>query len=222
MSDETIARIFEPYFTTKEPGTGTGLGLATVHGIVRGHGGAFRVSSLPGEGSTFEVYFPVCNLTDVDGDEGTSEPVPAGTESVLLVDDEVAIRGDVEVRAGAVSATTRSFARTPGRPLRVFLDEPDRFDIIVTDHAMPGMTGLELCRKVRAVSGAVPIVLCTGFTEPTTETQVAAVGRQRAPLETGQRTQCRPHDPASVGRTDRMRECSVGRTIRRLLDERTG
>ena len=201
MDEQTISRIFEPYFTTKEPGTGTGLGLATVHGIVRGHGGAIRVSSLPGEGSTFEVYFPVCNLADVGGEEHGTDALPTGTETVLLVDDEVAI-GEMW-RYGLEQLGYRpEKCSDAGAALELFLHDPGRFDIIVTDHAMPGMTGLELCRKVRAVSRSVPIVLCTGFTEPTTEAQVSAAGANALLPK-----------PASA--------LNVARTIRRLLDEQT-
>lgn len=164
MDEETRARIFEPYFTTKERGQGTGLGLATVHGIVSELNGVVHVYSEPDEGSTFTVLLPVAYKGEpvavFEEDMGSLR----GTERVLLVDDEVSIGAfgkaalerlgyKVTVATGGVDA------------LALFSARPDAFDVVVTDQMMPHMRGLELSRRVHALRREIPVILCSGFAE---------------------------------------------------------
>ncbi len=169
-----IDRIFEPYFTTKEFGEGTGLGLGVVHGIVKSHGGTVTVYSEPGKGTTFHVYLPEC---DGDVKIGTEAPLtmPTGSERVLIVDDEARL-----VDAGAqilerlgyrvVSKTSSLDA------FDAFCAEPDQFDLIITDQTMPHMTGIELAYKVLSIRPRMPIILCTGFSEIATAERVKEMG----------------------------------------------
>ncbi|MCL4694360.1 MAG: response regulator [Candidatus Hydrogenedentes bacterium] len=169
MTEETQTRIFEPYFTTKERGEGTGLGLATIHGIVTDLQGVIHVYSEPGEGSTFTVLLP-CVLAG----EATGEP-PApigslrGTEHVLLVDDESPIaefaKTALERLGYRVTIETNSL-----KALERFTANPAEFDVVVTDQMMPGMKGIELSKRIRTVRNDIPIILCSGFAESLRDT----------------------------------------------------
>ncbi|MCP4639099.1 MAG: PAS domain S-box protein [bacterium] len=163
MDRETLDHIFEPYYTTKEQGEGTGLGLATVHGIVTGYGGAVHVYSEPGEGTVFRVYLPA-----VDGEgEAPPEVLPdeaslRGTERILVVDDEEQVCHLAE--AALVRLGYEVTAVTCGADaLDLFGSEPERFDVVVTDQMMPQMTGTELTKLLVGIRPEVPVVLCTGF-----------------------------------------------------------
>lgn len=156
-------RIFEPFFTTKGPDEGTGMGLAIVHGIASSHGGTVTVQSEPGKGAQFDVYFPrlVQESSNCDKPETGAR---GGTERILLVDDEVSLCHMVEralKKLGyEVDAVTDSIAA-----LNLFLADPNRFDIIITDHLMPRMTGLQLAESVRMVRSEMPLILLTGSIE---------------------------------------------------------
>ncbi len=160
MHPDTLQQIFDPYFTTKEPGEGTGLGLAVVHGIVKKHGGAVRVRSELGKGSTFDVLIPV-----IEGDfrESLEEDadMPGGNERILLVDDEEALllgkkRLFEKLGYGVVAAGNGREA------LEAFQSRPDHFDLVVTDCTMPHMTGFDLAREIKGIRPDIPIVLSTG------------------------------------------------------------
>jgi signal transduction histidine kinase len=169
-----LDRIFEPYFTTKPMGDGTGLGLAVVHGIVQAHGGTVKVDSQPGRGTRFDVYFPVVDRTPAPE---TSVPLleTVGNERLLMVDDEAralhAAREMLERLHYRVTATTDS-----REALELFRNRPDRFDLVVTDLTMPGLTGRELVRELLKIRPDTPIILCTGFTQRITEQEARAMG----------------------------------------------
>ncbi len=158
------ARIFEPFFTTKGSGGGTGLGLSVVHGIVRAHGGALSVDSAPGQGATFSVYLPAAGRAE------TTTPPPAPSvaraqgagERVLLVDDEEMLVKTVQRQLESLGYRVESF-RDPTAALRVFLADPARFALVVTDHDMPGLSGIELAAQARARAPELPVVLMSGF-----------------------------------------------------------
>jgi two-component system, cell cycle sensor histidine kinase and response regulator CckA len=153
-------RIFEPFFTTKGPGEGAGVGLSVVHGIVKSHGGRITVESEPGKGSTFEIVFP--KIEGVEEQLPTQlETSPAGNERVLLVDDEelvVAVTSEILISLGYQVVSTQQGAKA----LELFRAEPDRFHLIITDHTMPGMTGMELAAEILRIRKDIPIILCTG------------------------------------------------------------
>lgn len=163
MSADVMERIFDPYFTTKEKGVGTGLGLATVHGIVKKYGGTVTVYSEPGKGSIFSVYLPVIQREEISEKE-TEEPIPTGNERVLFVDDEQSLAQlgkqmlsrlgyEVETRTSSVEA------------LQLFWVKPDNFDLVITDMTMPNMTGDDLVRELLHIRPDIPIIMCTGFSE---------------------------------------------------------
>lgn len=175
MSPEVMDRIFEPYFTTKKQEEGTGLGLAVVHGIVKEHGGAITVSSVPGKGSTFRIFFPRWHGDAVVLREETREPLQKGKESILLVDDEPALLETVRrmLEQLGYSVVSRSSVLDA---LEAFHVRPDAFDLVITDQTMPKMTGIELTRRITAVRPDLPVILCTGFSDGLTFEKLKAAG----------------------------------------------
>ena len=161
MSQLTLRRIFDPYFTTKELGQGTGLGLSVVDGIVREHGGAISVRSVPDRGTTFEVYFPVIMDDKISSDE-TEQVAPHGKGRILFVDDETMLTEMTKslMEDLGYEVTTEN---NPVRALARFESEPFSFDLIITDMSMPKMTGLQLSMKISQIRRDIPIILITGF-----------------------------------------------------------
>src|SRR3989442_857558 len=157
-----MERIFDPFFTTKDVGVGTGLGLSLVHGIVAELGGAVDVASAVGSGSTFTVYLPRSGEA-VESAEIEAPAVPRGDrQRVLVVDDEeplvrLATRTLEELGYEPVGFTSSVAA------LAAFRADPDRFDALITDERMPGMSGATLIREVRGIRHAIPIVLVSGY-----------------------------------------------------------
>ncbi|MEZ4527533.1 MAG: response regulator [Desulfobacterales bacterium] len=165
MDKTVIEHMFDPYFTTKKQGKGTGLGLAVVHGIVKSCGGGIRVCSEPGRGSEFKIYLPLSKPRESAAQEvWKGEPSDRGNEHILLVDDEPQILSMLQQmlkRLGyQVTAQISSM-----EALELFKAHPDRFDLLVTDYTMPKMTGLALAKEVLAIRSDIPIVMCSGFNE---------------------------------------------------------
>jgi PAS domain S-box-containing protein len=162
IARDIIERIFDPFFTTKEVGTGTGLGLSLVHGIVTELGGAIDVASVPGRGSAFTVYLPRSGEA-VEPDEGEAAAMPRGDgQRVLIVDDEeplatLATRTLEELGYAPTGFTSSTAA------LAAFRADPGRFDAVVTDERMPGMTGTALIRELRDIRREIPILLMSGY-----------------------------------------------------------
>jgi CheY-like chemotaxis protein len=182
MDDKVMERIFEPYFTTKGVGEGTGMGLSVVHGIVRSHEGAITVVSQPGAGSTFCVFFPA-GAKEV-GTQPDAGPVgiPMGKESILFVDDEpeLALLGKQALeRFGYTVFSTAKAVEA----FDVFRAAPDKFDLVVTDQTMPEMTGMELAAELRQIRPNIPVILCTGFSELVTEQNMRAAGIQEVVMK---------------------------------------
>ncbi len=174
MSPSVIERIFEPYFTTKETGHGTGMGLAVVHGIVTEHGGSIAVTSQPDQGSTFDVYFPVCaSKTETGEMERTT--VLDGSERILLIDDEQPLV-EIGERVLSGSGYKVTVMTDASRALAAFSACPGDFDLVITDLTMPKMTGLELARKMSRIRPGIPIILCTGFSEDLSKEKVTEIG----------------------------------------------
>jgi len=171
-----LERIFEPYFTTKKLNEGTGLGLATVHGIIKSSDGAITAESRPGVSTTFKVYLPICEIPEpvdhIQDSEVEDLPVKG---RVLFVDDEEMIVNMATLtleRIGCeVVAHTNSVAA-----LEAFRADPSRFDLVITDQTMPKITGYELAREILNVSPDVPIILSTGYSENLDEEKAKDLG----------------------------------------------
>jgi len=175
MDETTLSRIFEPFFTTKEFGRGTGLGLSLVYTIVTDLGGAIDITSAPGQGSTFAIYLPHAEVTLAAAAQ-TAAPLSRGNgERVLLVDDEapvLAVTAEVLTRLGYEPV---SFSDSQAA-LAAFEAAPARFDVVVTDDLMPGITGTELASVVRRRRPDMPIVLVSGYSGPILTQQALAAG----------------------------------------------
>jgi len=166
MDEETIAHIFEPFYTTKGPGEGTGMGLAVVYGIVNQHKGWIDVESSPGQGTTFRIYLPA--LTGADAEESRKE-VPIETlrgegERVLLVEDEESVRGLVE-RTLLENGYTVFSAATVKEALEIFAREKEAFHLILSDVILPDETGIQLVERLLSKKPELQVLLCSGYTE---------------------------------------------------------
>jgi PAS domain S-box-containing protein len=172
---ENLSRIFEPYFTTKEMGKGTGLGLAVVHGIVKDHHGEIKVYSEVGKGTVFRVYLPLSDKTAEDGAGSADEALPGNGEIILFIDDEKLL-ADLSKELLEMLGY-RVFAESdPLRAIQMFKDENGLFDIVITDKTMPHMTGFDVAREIRAIRPDIPIILCSGFQEKEDVEKLAALG----------------------------------------------
>ncbi len=171
---EILDRIFEPYFTTKKTGEGTGLGLAVVHGIVKSHGGTIRVHSQVGQGSSFEAFFPFTEGAD-QPDAPVESDLPTGRESILFVDDEEAVAhlGKRLLEGLGYRVTTKTDSL---EALEVFRSDPDQFDLVITDMTMPKATGRDLAMQIMRIRPNIPVVLCTGYSDQINEGQARALG----------------------------------------------
>jgi len=163
MDQDTMRQIFEPFFTTKGEGRGTGLGLATVYGIVKQHGGLIDVASSPGKGTEFRIYLPAVAAGAVETAAPDQKSAPrGGSETVLVAEDEKHVR-EVACRTLENAGYTVLVAADGEEACRI-LDEPGRrIDVAVLDAVMPRLGGLELCRRIRAKDADFPIVLCSGY-----------------------------------------------------------
>jgi len=174
IKPDIIASIFEPYFTTKNPGEGTGLGLPVVHGIVKVFGGEITVESETGRGSTFTIYLPVSKKS-MDVESETFEVLPAGNENILLIDDEAPIVNMCKQMLTGLgyNVTTRT-SSIEAREL--FRNRPEDFDLVLTDMTMPNMTGDRLAIELMKIRSDIPVILCTGYSKKMSEKSAAKIG----------------------------------------------
>jgi PAS domain S-box-containing protein len=174
VDSSLLERIFDPYFTTKAPGEGTGMGLAVVQGIIRNQGGHIAVRSEVGKGSVFHVFLP--KIADrAKKEKDVIEPPPQGNEHILFIDDEAILanlgKDLLESLGYSVVAITNS-----NEGLELFLADPKRFDLIITDQTMPEMTGMTLAQKMLQIRPDIPIILCTGYSEQVTRDGAREIG----------------------------------------------
>jgi two-component system cell cycle sensor histidine kinase/response regulator CckA len=163
MTPEVMERIFDPFFSTKKKGEGTGMGLSVVHGIVKSHGGAITVGSTPGQGSVFQLYFPAIESLLNPQNESVNLMV-TGTERILFVDDEP-FQADIAQmmlnRLGYRLTTCTNSVEA----LAAFRQTPQEFDLVITDMTMPRMPGDVLARELLSIRPDIPIIACTGYSE---------------------------------------------------------
>lgn len=168
-------RIFEPYFTTKKIGEGSGMGLSIVHGIVKSYGGEITVESETGKGTSFNIFFPKIKSNEHVEIKGTSKP-PGGNENILLVDDEE----DMVVRVLKKILEDLGYnvvAKYSGnQAFKVFCEDPEWFDLVITDQTMPKMTGIELSRRLLQVRPDIPIILTSGFSQVIPSEMIKKIG----------------------------------------------
>lgn len=168
MDKETLAKIFDPFYTTKPAGKGTGLGLATVYGIVKQNHGYLWVYSEPRRGATFRIYFP---MTSAAGESKAAPSVPApsevrarGDETVLLVEDDADTRG-VTRRVLTQNGYHVIEAANAASALQIVRSPENRINLVVTDFMMPGLTGIEMAAEIATIRGPIPLLVMSGYTE---------------------------------------------------------
>ncbi len=200
MDNETKLRVFEPFYTQKEVGQGTGMGLAIVYAIMESYQGTIAVESVVGNGTAFHLYFPVSGEPTVEKQEQIDE-VPTGNERILLVDDEKIYSKMMELMLGrlgyAVDKKTNS-----EEALESFRATPDNYDLLITDQVMPGLSGEELIQEIRKIKSDMPTILCTGYSSQMNEKKAEMVGINKF-----------AHKP--------IMKQELARLIRTVLDEKT-
>jgi CheY-like chemotaxis protein len=193
-------KIFDPFFTTKVIGEGTGLGLSVVMGIVKQSGGYITVESEPGKGSTFAVYFPKVAVEQVADINVTETALPIGSERILFVDDEEAL-----LDMGKQTLTRLGYEViceiSSEAALALFKETPAQFDLVITDQTMPGMTGVELAKKIFSIRPDMPIILCTGFSHLVDAESAKAAGIRGFAMKP-------------------LTKREIAKTIRKVLDEK--
>jgi len=174
IAPEIWGRIFDPYFTTKGVGKGTGMGLSIVHGIVTRYGGFITSESNQGKGTVFRVYFPAIDKEMVPETKSV-KAVPRGSERILFVDDETMLAelGKAMLEHLGYSVTVCTSSQDAWN---TFKNQPDRFDAVVTDQTMPSMTGMDLAMQILHIRPDLPIILCTGYSTLIDENQAKAKG----------------------------------------------
>jgi len=176
ISEDKLVRIFEPYYTTREKERGTGLGLAVVHGIVKSLNGAILVESESGKGTEFKIYLPVTRRGVGSSEEQVlSASLPGGDERILYVDDDeaVAVVNSKLLENLGYQVTTFTSSQ---EAFTVFAKDTSAFDLIITDMAMPEMTGDQLAEKILELREKMPIILCTGYSDQIDENRAHDIG----------------------------------------------
>ncbi|MBF0358793.1 MAG: response regulator [Magnetococcales bacterium] len=170
-----LDKIFDPFFTTKDVGKGTGLGLSVVHGIVKSYGGQITVKTELGVGTVFCIYF---KQVYVDIEEVTTfgnQDIISGAGTVMLVDDEQTLVNLMAMQLSSMGFNSLSFT-DPLEALARFKEDPDKFDLVISDQAMPNITGLDMARTILSIRPELPIILCTGFSQTLTKEKATEIG----------------------------------------------
>ncbi|NOX33856.1 MAG: PAS domain S-box protein [Deltaproteobacteria bacterium] len=176
IDPETMDKIFDPYFTTKGPDEGTGLGLAVVHGIIQEHEGYLKVYSEQDKGTRFYIFLPVAEKKEAfNTHKNNKTPLPLGSERIMLVDDEDSIRNSALEFLENLGYELYSFVNGK-EAFQEFKKDPYKFDLIITDMTMPVMTGDELACKILKIRPELPVILCSGYCEKKTEDKIKEMG----------------------------------------------
>lgn len=174
MDKEIIDKVFDPYYTTKEIGKGTGVGLAVVKGIVERHGGSIILDSHPGEGTTFTIYLPIHEGLFKDEND-VQTVLPTGDERILYVDDEPSIAKLGELQLNSLGYAAES-TTDPLQALEMAKTDPDKFDLVISDIAMPKMTGDHLVTEILKIRPNMPTILCTGYSSKISKKEADNIG----------------------------------------------
>jgi len=167
-------QIFDPYFTTKEFGKGLGMGLSVVLGIIKSHNGAISVDSSPNDGTAFTIFLPIIS-DQPESENGEPDVFPKGSETILFIDDEkslVDMTKKILMRLGYVVDATMD----PIKAINLFKENPQTYDLVITDMTMPEMTGLELLEKLKKIRNDIPIIICTGYSSVLDEKKAKKLG----------------------------------------------
>jgi len=171
---EVQEKIFDPFFTTKSSGMGTGLGLSMVHGIITKYQGTITVASEVGKGTTFSLLFPTVDIQDCDEPAIKDDPIK-GSGHLLIVDDETSLtalyKGYLELKGYTITTCENGLDA-----LRLFKQDPNEYDLVFTDQAMPHLTGKQISKELLAIRPNLPIILATGYSEVISEEQALAIG----------------------------------------------
>ncbi len=163
ISSDIQDRIFDPYFTTKQKGEGTGLGLSVVHGILKSYGGFIKLQSEVGKGTTFSIYFPETSKSEVSINV-QDESIEKGSERIIFVDDEVGLVNMADRMLRRLGYDVYSFSDSVVA-LDYFMMNPENIDLVITDQTMPNLKGDELIRRIRKKNPKIPVIMCSGYTE---------------------------------------------------------
>jgi len=202
IAPEALSRIFDPYYTTKQKGEGTGLGLAVVQGIVRAMGGAVTVASEVGRGSVFDVYFPLVEAGPESDRQSAELIMPTGSERILFVDDEETLAemaGEMLSRLGYQVTIMTSGVEA----VDLLRSRPEEFDMVITDQTMPNISGLELARAALSLRPDLPVVLYTGYSAAISESEALEIGVRKVLMK-----------PLSMS--------LLSRAVRQILDRKQG
>jgi CheY-like chemotaxis protein len=175
MGQAVLERIFDPFFTTKPVGQGTGLGLSAVHGIMRSHDGAITVYSEPGKGTTFRLYFPAVEDALPEAPPARYEADRVRGERVMYVDDEAPLVYLTTRLLQRVGYTVTGFTDA-AQAVVAFRNQPQDFDVVVTDIAMPGMSGFAFVRYVRGIRPDIPVIMTSGYVRPEDQDKARELG----------------------------------------------
>jgi PAS domain S-box-containing protein len=176
MTPEVMERIFDPYFTTKKTGQGTGMGLSVTHGIVKGLGGDITVNSEPGKGAVFHVVLPefggeMKKKTKIEIKASKNVPLGKGNETILMVDDEVELV-ESGIRVLKWMGYQVEGATNPTEALEMIREQPRRFDLIISDFSMPQMNGIQLAEEIKRINPGIPVILLTGYSSDVPKKQI--------------------------------------------------
>ncbi|MBU0675467.1 MAG: ABC transporter substrate-binding protein [Proteobacteria bacterium] len=175
IEKEHLARIFDPYFTTKEFGKGSGMGLAVVHGIINNHGGMITVESSLGQGTTFKTYFPKIEEETEDLEVSETSPYPGGNEKILIVDDDVSLATLTQKRLEMLGYKTTAMTSST-EALELFRAESNDYNLVITDQTMPTMTGEQLAKELLNLRPDIPIIMCTGYSSKIDADKANSIG----------------------------------------------
>ncbi len=178
MDEDTLQKVFDPYFTTKPIGEGTGLGLSIVYGIVEDHDGLIKAYSSENQGAVFRIFLPVAKETATLKEAGPKLVTPGNNETVMLVDDEEGILLSVQQNLQNHGYRVRAFSN-PEEALKAFKENPSLVDLLITDMTMPGMTGDLLAKDVLKIRPGMPVILCTGYSEKISDAKAFKMGVRR-------------------------------------------